>query len=99
MRRLAAILLVLCSALVSCSSEEDAAPATSSSPSVGKADLNAVEHRWAGLTEQEQQRVCAYADSKDGNADMAGALEQLREYDYSEAEAAEMLPYVVNECT
>ncbi|MFE6288044.1 hypothetical protein [Streptomyces sp. NPDC057877] len=96
MRRLAAVLLVLCSALVSCSSKEGAASSTSASPSVGKADLKAVEHRWAGLTEQEQQRVCAYAD---GNADMAAALEQLREYDYSEAEAAEMLPYVVNECT
>ncbi|MFE0804274.1 hypothetical protein [Streptomyces sp. NPDC058812] len=98
MRRLAAVLLVLCSALVSCSSKEGASPSTST-PSVGKADLNAVEHRWAGLTEQEQQRVCAYAGNDDGNADMAGALEQLREHDYSEAEAAEMLPYVMNECT
>ncbi|MDX3640163.1 hypothetical protein [Streptomyces sp. MB09-02B] len=97
MRRLAAVLLVLCSALVSCSSKEGAAPSTS--PSVGKADLNAVEHRWAALTHQEQQRVCAYADNDDGNADMAGALEQLREHDYSEAEAAEMLPYILNECT
>lgn len=96
MRRLAAVLLVLCSGLVSCSSQEGAASSTSASPSIGRADLDAVEHRWASLTEQEQQRVCVYADN---GADMAGALEQLREHDFSEAEAAEMLPYVVNECT
>jgi hypothetical protein len=97
MHRLAAVLLILCSALAACSSEEKSP--SSASPSIGTADLNAVEHRWKGLTEQQQERVCAYADNHHGEADLPGALKQLQEYDYSKAEAAEMLPYVMNKCT
>lgn len=97
MRRPAAVLFILCAALAACSSEEDASP--SASPSVGTADLDAVEQRWTALTEQQRERVCAHAGSQDGSADLPGALKRLQEYGHSEDEAAEMLPYVMNECT
>ncbi|QWQ43063.1 hypothetical protein KME66_20345 [Streptomyces sp. YPW6] len=81
--------------LVACGGSEEQTAAAS--PSVGTADLDAVEKRWSLLTVDQREEVCSHYDAEAGRDQ--GLASALSDVGMSEDQAAEMVPSVMDWCT
>lgn len=78
-----------------CTAETDSSP---DAPQVtATADLEAVEKRWKSLTPLQRDAVCKQV-LNEGGPDYRGMMNALKGAGLKQAEAAEMLPYAVNQC-
>jgi hypothetical protein len=83
--------------MAGCSSETGPDPSPGSATVTASADLRAVSERWKGLSGPEQNAVCEHTLQTEG-PDYRGMLHALMETGMGQPDAAEMLPYAVNEC-